>query len=56
MTLVVFYCCYKEPEVGGSEADKKNILFDFLIDGLYIQETLEKHFALYNISSVRGII
>lgn len=41
-------------DVGTSESDsenERNFQFDFLIDGIYLQETLDKHMRLYNIST-----
>ena len=42
-----------ESDVSESEAEnERNFQFDFLIDGIYLQETLDKHMRLYNISTV----
>ncbi|KAJ7372175.1 WD repeat-containing protein 12 [Desmophyllum pertusum] len=41
-----------ESEVSESEAEnERKFQFDFLIDGIYLQETLDKHLRLYNIST-----
>ncbi|XP_020604826.1 ribosome biogenesis protein WDR12 homolog [Orbicella faveolata] len=41
-----------ESEVSESEDEnERNFQFDFLIDGIYLQETLDKHMRLYNIST-----
>ena len=48
-----FFCLVSESEVSESEAEnERNFQFDFLIDGIYLQETLDKHMRLYNISTV----
>lgn len=48
-----FFCLISESEVSESEAEnERNFQFDFLIDGIYLQETLDKHLRLYNISTV----
>ena len=51
--LVRYFCLVSESEVSESEAEnERNFQFDFLIDGIYLQETLDKHMRLYNISTV----
>lgn len=48
-----FFCLISESEVSESEAEnERNFQFDFLIDGIYLQETLDKHMRLYNVSTV----
>lgn len=48
-----FFCLISESEVSESEAEnERNFQFDFLVDGIYLQETLDKHMRLYNISTV----
>ena len=51
--LVRYFLVVSESEVSKSEAEnERNFQFDFLIDGIYLQETLDKHMRLYNISTV----
>ena len=51
--LVRYFLVVSESEVSESEAEnERNFQFDFLIDGIYLQETLDKHMRLYNISTV----
>jgi len=41
-----------ESELSESQAEnERNFQFDFLIDGIYLQETLDKHLRLYSIST-----
>jgi len=48
-----FFSLISESEVSESQAEnERNFQFDFLIDGIYLQETLDKHLRLYNISTV----
>ena len=52
-----FFSSISESEVSESEAEnERNFQFDFLIDGIYLQETLDKHLRLYNISTVSLLI
>lgn len=52
-----FFCLISESEGSESEAEnERNFQFDFLIDGIYLQETLDKHLRLYNISTVSLLI
>ena len=51
--LSFFFFLISESEVSESEGEnERNFQFDFLIDGIYLQETLDKHMRLYNISTV----
>jgi len=52
-----FFSLISESELSESQAEnERNFQFDFLIDGIYLQETLDKHLRLYSISTVSLLI
>ena len=53
LSEIFWFLSNSESEVSESEAEnERKFQFDFLIDGIYLQETLDKHLRLYNISTV----
>lgn len=55
--IMLFFNFVLEKEVSESDAEsERSIRFDFLINGVYLQDTLDKHLTKYNLSTVSKII
>lgn len=56
LLYIIYYLLFlfiSESELSESETEnERNFQFDFLIDGVYLQETLDKHLKIHNISTV----
>jgi len=52
-----FFLPISDSDVSESDAEnERNFQFDFLIEGVYLQETLEKHLKIHNISTVSELL